>query len=131
MLPLQVQRNGVRVRIVGDLSRVSPSLYAEMQRVMSMTQHNTRHLLTVCFCYTSRNEIAAAVRTLAGACADGALEPSELDEAHIEGCLYTSPPDCPQVRARARVQATPPTAGVGRRRRGPRLLPAPPSRATS
>ena len=32
-----VQRQGVRVRVVGDLSRVSASLYGEMQRVMRMT----------------------------------------------------------------------------------------------
>ena len=56
-----IQRRGVRVRVVGDLTRVSGSLSREMQRVMRMTQGNTRHTLTVCFSYTARNEIAASV----------------------------------------------------------------------
>ena len=51
-----------------DLSRVSDSLRAEMDRVMRMTQRNTKHTLTVCFSYTARYEIAAAVRRLGEAC---------------------------------------------------------------
>ena len=35
---------------------------------MRMTQGNTRHTLTVCFSYTSRNEIATATGHLAAAC---------------------------------------------------------------
>ena len=66
-----IQRRGVRVRVVGDLSRVSSSLAAEMRRVMRMTQGNTRHTLTVCFSYTATNEIATAVRRLADACERG------------------------------------------------------------
>ena len=46
-----VQRRGVRVRVVGDLSRVSEPLRTEMRRVMRMTQGNTRH--TLCLLYTS------------------------------------------------------------------------------
>ena len=75
-----VQRNGVRVRVVGDLSRVSPSLQAEMRRVMRMTQGNTRHTLNVCFSYTSRNEIASAVQRLSGACSEGKLLPYDISE---------------------------------------------------
>ena len=92
-----VQRRGVRVRVVGELSRVSDSLRGEMQRVMRMTQGNTRHTLTVCFAYTSRNEIAGAVRRLAKACGEGRLEPSDVTPSLLEGCLYTSAPGVPPV----------------------------------
>ena len=63
-----VQRRGVRVRVVGDLGRLTPSLRAEMQNVMRLTQDNTQALLNVCFSYTSRNEIATATGHLAAAC---------------------------------------------------------------
>ena len=89
-----VQRRGVRVRVVGDLSRVSDSLRSEMRRVMRMTQGNTRHTLTVCFSYTARNEIASAARQLGDACADGRLLPEDV-AAHphlFERCLVTSSP---------------------------------------
>jgi ditrans,polycis-polyprenyl diphosphate synthase len=92
-----VQRRGVRVRVVGDLSRVSDSLRSEMRRVMRMTQGNTRHTLTVCFSYTSRNEIAASVRRLAGACADGKLQPDDVSVDLIERCLLTASPALPPV----------------------------------
>ena len=87
-----VQRRGVRVRIVGDLSRVSDSLREEMRRVMRETKGNTRHTLTVCFSYTSRNEIAAAVRRLATACDERRLIPHDVDEELVERCLPTSMP---------------------------------------
>lgn len=85
-----VQRRGVRVRVVGDLSRVSDSLRSEMRRVMRMTQRNTRHTLTVCFSYAARNEIAGAVRRLSEACAEGKLLPADVSEDLLERCLLTS-----------------------------------------
>ena len=92
-----VQRRGVRVRVVGDLSLVSEGLRAEMRRVMRMTQGNSRHTLTVCFSYTSRNEIAAAVSRLGGACEEGRLTPSDVSEDLLASCLYTSAPGLPPV----------------------------------
>ena len=65
-----VQRRGVRVRVVGDLGRLTPSLRAEMQNVMRLTQDNTQALLNS-FSYTSRDEIVGAVRRLAAACTEG------------------------------------------------------------
>lgn len=87
-----VQQRGVRVRIVGDLSRVSDSLRSEMRRVMRMTQRNTRHTLTVCFSYTSRNEMATAVRRMVSACDEGRLLPEDLSPSLLERCLPTSSP---------------------------------------
>ena len=75
-----VQRRGVRVRVVGDLGRLTPSLRAEMQNVMRLTQDNTQALLNVCFSYTSRNEIASAVQRLSGACSEGKLLPYDISE---------------------------------------------------
>lgn len=87
-----VQRNGVRVLVVGDLTRVSDSLRSEMRRVMRMTQGNSRHTLTVCFSYTARHEIAAAVRRLGTACDSGRLEPSDIHAELLERSLLTASP---------------------------------------
>ena len=89
-----VQRRGVRVRVVGDLGRLTPSLRAEMQNVMRLTQDNTQALLNVCFSYTSRDEIVGAVRRLAAACTEGKLQPADVNEALVEQCLYTAAPGC-------------------------------------
>ena len=92
-----IQKRGVRVRIVGDLSRVSDELRTAMRHVMRMTQGNSKHTLTVCFSYTSRNEIASSVRRLADACADGRLEPDDVSTDLIERCLLTSTVALPPV----------------------------------
>ena len=92
-----VQRRGVRVRVVGDLGRLTPSLRAEMQNVMRLTQDNTQALLNVCFSYTSRDEIVGAVRRLAAACTEGKLQPTDVNEALVEQCLYTAAPGCPPL----------------------------------
>ena len=112
-----VQRRGVRVRVVGDLSRVSASLYGEMQRVMRMTQGNTRHTLTVCFSYTSRNEIASAVRQLGKACADGRLLPEDVSAELLEGCLCTSGARVPPVDLIVRTSGEPRRTAHGTRPR--------------
>ena len=58
-----IQQQGIRVRIVGDLSRVSSELRAEMQHVMQMTQTNQRATLNVCFSYTSMVRVLPWQRT--------------------------------------------------------------------
>ena len=92
-----IQQQGMRVRVVGDLSRVSESLHAEMQHVMRMTQDNSRQLLNICFSYTSRNEIASAMSRLASACAQSKLMPADVSEELLERCLISSSAGCPAV----------------------------------
>lgn len=92
-----IQQQGVRVRVVGDLSLISEPLRQKMRAVMRDTQGNSRHALTICFSYTSRNEIVAAVRKLGVACADGKLLPEDVNETLVERCLSTCPPGCPPV----------------------------------
>ncbi|KAL1524937.1 hypothetical protein AB1Y20_019813 [Prymnesium parvum] len=92
-----IQQQGVRVRVVGDLSLVSQPLRQQMHAVMRDTQGNSRHVLTICFSYTSRNEIAAAVQKLGTACLEQKLLPGDIREELLERCLYTCPPGCPPV----------------------------------
>ena len=60
-----IRRHGIRVRVVGDLGRLSADLQEDILRVEATTAHNARAILTVCLAYTSRHEIAQAVRRLA------------------------------------------------------------------
>ncbi|XP_054251145.1 dehydrodolichyl diphosphate synthase complex subunit DHDDS isoform X3 [Indicator indicator] len=46
--------------------------------------------LNVCFAYTSRHEISNAVREMAWGVEQGLLEPSDVSEALLDQCLYTS-----------------------------------------
>ncbi len=92
-----VQRNGMRVVVAGDVSRLSAPLRAEVAALEARTAANSRALLIVCFAYTSRYELAGAARALASDCADGSLDPSALTEAHLESRLCSSVPGCPPL----------------------------------
>jgi undecaprenyl diphosphate synthase len=71
--------DGVRVRIVGDRSKVSRRLRDAWEHAESSTVHNTRINLSVAFNYGGRWDVVQACRQ---AIADG-VEPAELDEERL------------------------------------------------
>ena len=56
--------NGIRLRVVGDLSRFDPALVALIQRSEALTAANTRFTLTVAANYGGRWDILNAMATL-------------------------------------------------------------------
>ena len=61
-----------------------------LERAVSRTAHNRKLTLVIALNYGSRGEIVGAVRRLAGAIADGTLDPQAIDEASITAELMTS-----------------------------------------
>ena len=47
-----VDRHGVQVRVIGDLSLLPARVRQAAQRVMQATQHNSRGVLNICLAYT-------------------------------------------------------------------------------
>ena len=45
-------QHGVRVRVLGDLSRLPPEVAAAARRCMAATAHNGRCTLNICLAYT-------------------------------------------------------------------------------
>lgn len=60
----RLRDNGVRLRIVGDLSALDGRLQRLMAEAETSTAHNTRLNLTICASYGGRWEIAYAARAL-------------------------------------------------------------------
>ena len=86
----ELERQGVRVRFLGDLERLGPSATAAVGRVMAQTAHNDRLTLNLFISYGARAEIVRAARELARAVRDGRLDPDSIDERAIEQQLYTA-----------------------------------------
>jgi undecaprenyl diphosphate synthase len=84
---------GVRVRVLGDLSRLTPSAADAVGLVMQRTAANTQLTLNLFISYGSRDEILRATRELAREVAAGTLTPEQIDEAAFSRRLYTA--DCP------------------------------------
>ena len=81
---------GVRMRFIGDRSRLKPPLQNLMAGIEERTRGNSRLNLTVAINYGGRDELIRAARKLIhDAVADG-IEPTELDEATIGAALDTA-----------------------------------------
>lgn len=80
---------GVRMRFIGDRSRLDPRL----QRLMAGIEERTAGLsllnLTVAINYGGRNELMRAARKLADRVARGQLSVQAIDEDMLESCLDT------------------------------------------
>lgn len=85
-----IARNRVRVRVLGDLSRVPPSLSALMHRVMEHTaSFSDGPTLNICFAYTGRFDIASGVAQAVSLCDQGEMRPEDISESTL-GALLSS-----------------------------------------
>ncbi|MCR5192850.1 MAG: isoprenyl transferase [Bacteroidales bacterium] len=82
-------KNNVRLLIIGDIQRVPESSLESIMKCCADTAANTGTTLVLALSYSSRWEIAEALRTLATDVAEGTLKPKEIDEDTIRKYLET------------------------------------------
>lgn len=83
------REKGIRLRFLGDRSRMDPTLRSLMDYVEKETQDMTNVNLNIAVNYGGRQEILAAVRSIAGDVKNGRLDPEEIDLDTISQRLYT------------------------------------------
>ncbi|HTU70563.1 MAG TPA: polyprenyl diphosphate synthase [Candidatus Baltobacteraceae bacterium] len=86
----ELQRNNVRVRIIGDwqaLPRLSRDALNDLQ---TQTAANTGLILNLAVNYSSRSELERAVRAIAHDVANGTLDAARIDDELISSYLYTA-----------------------------------------
>ena len=86
----ELQREGVRLRLIGDPSPFGPQLVERLQRAVERTAGNDRLTLVVALNYGARAEIAAAARRLAAQVEDGKRAAGSIDELAISDALATA-----------------------------------------
>ena len=89
----ELESQGVRVRVLGDVDRLVPTARAAVDRVVAQTAHNSKLTLNLFISYGSRAELTRAARRVAEEVAAGTLRPDQVDEAAFAARLYTH--DCP------------------------------------
>ncbi|MFP4597403.1 MAG: isoprenyl transferase [Persicimonas sp.] len=82
-------RNGIRLRVIGDRSRLSETLRKAIKDLEDASAVNDEMLLQVAVSYGGREEILCATRELATKVRDGQLEPEEITEEAFSDHLYT------------------------------------------
>ncbi len=92
----KLDRNGIRLRVVGDLSAFEPKLQKLIHEVQERTRENTRLTLTIAANYGGRWDILQATRRLLADRPDLASHPENLDETMLSSYLamaYAPEPD--------------------------------------
>jgi undecaprenyl diphosphate synthase len=84
---------GVRVHVLGELDRLTPTAARAVERVVAATEHNRRLRLNLFISYGSRAELVRAAQLLARDVTDGRLTADNITEADFQARLYTA--DCP------------------------------------
>lgn len=83
-----MKKNHIRLRIIGDRSRLSDGLLQMVERVESETKEFTGMDLILAVSYGGREEIVHAATSIAHRVADGSLLPEKINEQCFRESLY-------------------------------------------
>lgn len=82
--------NNVRLRIIGDLTRIPQVVKDSILALQQRTSVNTGMTMVIALSYSSRWEITEAVKHIAAEAKEGKLQPDDIDERLISQHLTTN-----------------------------------------
>ncbi len=85
----ELKRQGVEVRVLGELDLLSPGTRRAVDGIMEATAARGSLRLNLMISYSGREEILRAARLLARDAAEGRLDPEQIDEAVFQEALFT------------------------------------------
>jgi undecaprenyl diphosphate synthase len=86
----ELQRNGVRLKVIGQLARLAPDIVGMIAHAETLTRENSQITLTIAVSYGGRAEIVAAVQAIAAEVARGSLAAEDVDEDCLARHLFTA-----------------------------------------
>jgi undecaprenyl diphosphate synthase len=86
----ELHRNGVRLKVIGDLGTLDPDIISLIGHAEAMTRNNSRIILTIALSYGGRAEIVTAVRAIAREVLAGNLAADVIDEECFARHLFTA-----------------------------------------
>lgn len=91
----QLAGKDVIIKVIGDRSRLSGEINAEIDNIEEYTKNNTGMVLYLAINYGGRQEIVKSVNELAKKVADGEISAEDITENAISNGIYT--PEVPDV----------------------------------
>ncbi|ASQ10507.1 isoprenyl transferase [Sinorhizobium meliloti] len=85
-----LHRENVRIRVIGDRSNLSGDILPLLIEAEETTIANTGITVVIAFNYGARDELARAMRRLAGEVAAGRLRPEEITAERISSTIDTA-----------------------------------------
>ncbi|MEP6781083.1 MAG: polyprenyl diphosphate synthase [Gemmatimonadaceae bacterium] len=86
----ELRQQGVRVRVLGDLDRLSAPAAKAVERIMRDTAAGTKLGLNLFISYGGRAELVRAARSIVADVKSGKLNADAIDEEAFSARLYTS-----------------------------------------
>lgn len=85
----EIGGRNIRIRVIGNVNRLSEEIKSEIARVMKSTEKNDGMTLVIALNYGGRDEIVAAVKRIAEDVKKGSLSLDAIDEQTVADHLYT------------------------------------------
>ncbi|MCQ2196981.1 MAG: isoprenyl transferase [Bacteroidaceae bacterium] len=83
-------KNNVRLRVIGDMSRLPVPVLAHLDEICEHTKNNDRMTLVLAISYSSRWELTNAMQQIAQQVKDGTLKAEDVNEDTINANLQTN-----------------------------------------
>jgi undecaprenyl diphosphate synthase len=85
----ELHKNGVRLRVIGDRSKLSGDIVTMIEKAEELTRGNTDLNLIIALSYGSRQEIVDATRQMVRDALEGRLCPEDITEESFSARLLT------------------------------------------
>ena len=85
----ELHKNNVKVKILGDYSKIPKSALTSIERALDTTKDNTGLQFNIALNYGARQEIVRATQKIANLVASGELKEEEITDETIAKYLYT------------------------------------------
>ena len=82
--------NNMKVRVIGEKSRLSDDIRVKIQELEQATENNTGLNFTIAINYGSRDEMIRAIRKITKECESGKIKTEDIDEKLFESYLDTA-----------------------------------------
>lgn len=89
----RLHKNDIRLKVIGDRTRLSERLKERCAKAEQITGSNQRMQLNIAASYGGRWDLTQAAKNLAQACLRGDMDPADIDEAALQSriCLGDLP----------------------------------------
>ena len=84
-----LDKNGVRLNVIGDMSKLPSKANKDLTKAMELTKNNTGCVLTLALSYGSKEELLTAIKTIATKYKDGEISDNDFNEELVHQNLYT------------------------------------------
>lgn len=85
----KAKENNMRIRVIGDISRLDLDIQESIQRLEQVSATNTGLNFQIALNYGSRDEMMRAIRQVVKDCQEGRIQLEELDETLFSSYLDT------------------------------------------